>query len=155
MAGEFEQPLGKGTQPGELGVGGIEPGFDQPAVGHVVAPVAPDRAGELGGDVLGQPERLADLADRAAWAVVDHGGGDSGSVPAVALVDVLDHLLAPLVLEIDVYVGRLVAVLRQEAREQQLLLDRIDRGHAEQVAHQRIGRAAASWHRIGLGRLRA
>ena len=43
-----------------------------------------------------------------------------GAVAAVFLVDVLDHLLAPLVLEIDVDVGRLVALLGDEALEQQV-----------------------------------
>ena len=47
---------------------------------------------------------------------------DAGAVAAVAVVDVLDHLLAPLVLEIDVDVGRLVALGRDEALEQQVVL---------------------------------
>ena len=67
-----------------------------------------------------QAQRLADLADRHARAVVDDGGADRGAVAAVALVDVLDHLLAPLVLEVDVDVGRLVALGRDEALEQQV-----------------------------------
>ena len=61
---------------------------------------------------------------------------------AIALVDVLDHFLAPLVLEIDVDVGGLVALLRKEAGEQQPFLHRIDRRHAQQVADQRIGGAS-------------
>ena len=64
-------------------------------------------------------------------------------VVAVGLVDPLDHLLAPLVLEIDVDVGRLAALVRDEAFEQQLVLDRIDRGDAEHEADHRIGRRAA------------
>ena len=44
----------------------------------------------------------------------------AGAVAAVFLVDVLDHLLAPLVLEIDVDVGRLVALGADEALEQQV-----------------------------------
>ena len=71
-------------------------------------------------DVVGQAEGLADLADRAAAAIGDDGGGDAGVVAAVFLVDVLDHLLAPLVLEIDVDVGRLVALGGDEALEQQI-----------------------------------
>ena len=42
-------------------------------------------------------------------------------------------------LEIDVDVGRLVAVVGEEALEQQFVLDRIDRGDAEHVADHRIG----------------
>ena len=64
-------------------------------------------------------------------------------VAAVFGVDVLDHFLAPLVLEIDVDVGRFVAVLGNEAVEQQLVLRRVDRGDAEAIAHRRIGGRAA------------
>ncbi len=48
---------------------------------------------------------------------MDHGGADPGAVAAVAFVDVLDHLLAALVLEIDVDVGGLAARLGDEALE--------------------------------------
>ena len=91
-----------------------------------------------------QAERLADLADGGAAAIGDHRAGDAGAVAAVFAVDVLDHLLAPLVLEIDVDVGRLVALGRDEAFEQQIAADRIDRGDAEAVADRGIGRRAAA-----------
>ena len=63
---------------------------------------------------------------------------------AVALVDVLDHDLAPLVLEIDVDVRRLAAVGRDEALEQEIDPRRIDLGDAEAVAHRGIRRRAAA-----------
>ncbi len=63
------------------------------------------------GDVLGQPERLADIAHRAARAVADHRGAERRPVAAIGLVNPLDDLLAPLVLEIDIDVGRLAALL--------------------------------------------
>ena len=50
--------------------------------------------------------------------VGDHGGGQRRALAAVLAVDVLDHLLAPLVLEVDVDVRRLVALARDEALEQ-------------------------------------
>ena len=74
--------------------------------------------------VLRQAEHLADLADGAAAAIADHGRGEAGALAAVFLVDVLDHLLAPLVLEIDVDVGRLAPLLRDEALEQKIDLAR-------------------------------
>ena len=77
-------------------------------------------SGERGDDVLGQAEHLADLAHGALGAVGDDGGGEAGAVAAVAAVDVLDHLLAPLVLEIDVDVGRLVALGGEEPLEEQV-----------------------------------
>ena len=69
--------------------------------------------------------------------------GEPGAVAAVLLIDVLDHLLAPLVLEIDVDVGRLAALGADEALEQHVDLLGIDRGDAEAIAHHRIGRRAA------------
>ena len=102
---------------------GIEPGLADVIVGQAVA-IAPHRPGERGGDVLGQAQHLADFADGAAGAVMHDGRADRRAVAAVALVDVLDHLLAPLVLEIDVDVGRLAAVVRDEALEQEVGLVR-------------------------------
>src|SRR3546814_10221338 len=75
---------------------------------------------------------------------MDDGRCDSRAPTAVSVIDMLDHLLAPLMLEIDVDVGRLVALGRHEAREKQLVLHRIDRGDAEQEADDRIGRRPAS-----------
>ena len=60
------------------------------------------------------------------------------------LVDVLDHLLAPLVLEVDVDVGRLVALDADEALEQQVRAARVDLGDVQAVADERVGGAAAA-----------
>ncbi len=124
-------------------IGGIEPGLPDVLVRQAVVVAAPHGLGERGGHVLRQPHRLADLADRPARAVMNDGGADRGALAAVTLVDVLDHLLAPLVLEIDVDVGRLVAVLRDEAGEQQLALVRVHLGDAEAIADRAVGRRAA------------
>src|SRR3546814_11592174 len=56
------------------------------------------------------------LADRAARAIMDDGRGDSRAPTAVSVIDMLDHLLAPLMFEIDVDVGRLVALRSEERR---------------------------------------
>ena len=104
---------------------------------------APDGRGERRRDVFAQAHHLADFADRAARAVMDHGRGDAGAVAAVFLVDVLDHFLAPLMLEIDVDVGRLLALLGDEALEQQVAGRRVDRGDAEAITDRAVGRAAA------------
>jgi hypothetical protein len=48
--------------------------------------------------------------------------------------------LAPLVLEIDVDVGRLAPLLRDEALEQKVITRRVDRGDAKDIANRRIGR---------------
>ncbi|MNL70547.1 hypothetical protein D3C87_1955660 [compost metagenome] len=74
--------------------------------------------GQTSGDVFGQTQDLAHLAEGAAGTEMDDGGGDAGAMAAIAFVDMLDDLFAPLVLEVDVDVGRLVAVLGQETLEQ-------------------------------------
>jgi hypothetical protein len=67
--------------------------------------------------VLGQAHGLADLPHGALAAIVDDRGAQPRAVAAVAFVDVLDHLLAPLVFEIHVDIGRLVAGLGDETLE--------------------------------------
>src|SRR5690606_40219842 len=89
-------------------------------------------------------ERARDVADRAARAVADHGGGERGAFAAVVFVDVLDHLLAALVLEIHVDVRRFVALLGQEAFEQQAHARRVDGGDPEHVADHGVGGRTAA-----------
>ena len=61
----------------------------------------------------------------------------------VALVYVLDHLLASVVLDIQVDVRRFVALARDEALEQQIHTHRVDGGDAQAVADDRVGGRAA------------
>ena len=64
-------------------------------------------------------EGLAHVAQRRAGAVGDDVGHLGGVPPAVALVDVLDDLLAPLGLDVHVDVGRAVACRGEEPLEEQ------------------------------------
>ncbi len=84
---------------------------------ELVAMMAPHRIGQLAGDVLGQAEDLAHLADGAARAIVDDGGGQRRTAMTVAAVDILNDFLAPLMLEIHVNVGRFAAIGVEEAFE--------------------------------------
>ena len=101
-------------------IGRIEADAPRLLLRHAVHRPAPERAGERADGVLRQAEHLADLADGAAAAIADDGRGQAGALAAVSVVDVLDDLLAPLVLEIDVDVGRLAALGRDEALEQEI-----------------------------------
>ena len=93
------------------------------------------------------PERLPDLARRAPAAIGDDVGGHGRAVPAVLLVDVLNDPLAPIAArQIEIDIGPLAALLRQEPLEEQVHADRIDRGDAEAVAHGAVGRRAAPLH---------
>jgi hypothetical protein len=56
----------------------------------------------------------------------------------------LEDLFAALVLEVDVDVGRLVALAADETLEEQVDAGRIDRGDAEAIADGRVGRRPAS-----------
>ena len=120
----------------------IEPGARE--VGLAVAAAAPDRGGQRTDGVFAQAEGLADLADRRTAAVADDGRRDTGALAAVFAVDILDHLLAPLVFEIDVDVGRLAPLRRDEALEQEVGAVGIDLGDAEAEADRGIGGRAAA-----------
>src|SRR3546814_12276328 len=92
-----------------------------------------------------QTERLADLGDCTARAVAGDDCGQRREVAAVGLVDPLDDLLASFVLEVDVDVRRLLALARDEPLEQELVLDRIDRGDTEQSSEERrVGKECVS-----------
>jgi len=106
--------------------------------------LAPDGSVERSDDVVGEAEDLGCLADGRARAIGRHRGGEPGAFASVALVDVLDHLLASLVLEIDVDVRRLVAFGRDEALEQEIEARRIDLGDPEAEANRGIGGRATA-----------
>src|SRR4026207_2028562 len=106
-AGAVTPPPRPPPHPGaaQAAPGPTQPRPAPPRLGEVVIADAPDEAGQRGGHVLLEAQRLADLADGHARAVVDDGGADGGAVAAVAGIEILDHLLAPLVLEVHVDVG--------------------------------------------------
>ncbi len=143
MARETDQFARQRQHPGKLRIGRIEAGAARIFFRHALIRPAPQHAGERADGVVGEPEHLADFPDGAAGAVAYHGGGEAGAVAAVAPIDVLDHVLAPLVLEIDVDVGRLAPLRRDEALEQEIGAVGIDLGDAQAEADRRIRRRAA------------
>ena len=97
----------------------------------------------LGPGVLltdGVAERLGHVADRRLGPVADHVGHLRGVAPAVPAVDLLDHLLASVGVEVDVDVGLFVTGRGQEPLERQTVEDRVDGGDVEHVADHRVGR---------------
>ncbi len=105
--------------------------------------IAPDLGRQGLDQVFGQAQRLSHIAQGAARAVADDGGAQGGPVPPVGVVDPLDHLLAALVLEIDVDVRRLLALLTDEAFEQEVVAPRIDGGDAQYEADGGVGGRAS------------
>ena len=91
-----------------------------------------------------EADRLRHLAQRRAGPVRDHVGHLRGALAPVLAVDVLDHLLASLVLDVEVDVGGTVALEREEALEQQAEVDRVGLGDAQRVADRAVRRAPAT-----------
>ena len=143
MAGEADQLLREERHLAHRLLVRIETDAADVGLAHAFRRPAPDGAGERADGVVGEAEDFADLAHRRAGAVGDDGGGDAGPLAAVFPVDVLHHLLAPLVLEIDVDVGRLVPLGRDEALEEELGGVGVHLGDAEAVADGGVGGGAA------------
>ena len=110
MARRLEQFADETVQPFDLAIVRIETCLNEAFNRYLVAPAPPTRVGEPRGDILAETQRLADLADCTARPIVDDGRGDRGAIARITVVDLLDNLLAPLMFEIDVDIGRLVAL---------------------------------------------
>jgi hypothetical protein len=104
-----------------------------------------DERGEARELIFIEAEGLADFARGGAAAIADDVGGHGCAEFAVALVDVLDDLLALIAGgQIEIDVGPLAAVLVEEALEEQLHADGIDGGDFERVADGGVGCRAAA-----------
>ena len=143
VPGKPHQQAGERTRFSQALVGRIEAGAPRRPFRDALHRPAPQRARQRADGVAREPEHLADLADGAAAAIADDGRRKAGMVAAIGAVDVLDHLLAAFVLEIDVDVGRLVALIRDEALEQKVGLHGVDVGDAEAIADHRVRRRTA------------
>ena len=87
----------------------------------------------------GEPHGLGHVPHGGAGAVGDDVGHLRRVVAPVGAVDVLDGLLPPVGLDVEVDVGWSVALGRQEALEQQAEGHRIGLGDAERVADGAVG----------------
>ena len=92
--------------------------------------------------MLVEAERLADVADRAARPIRDDGCSQRRALAGILAIDVLNDLLATLVLEIHIDVGRLVALFRNETLHQSRHPLRIDLGYPETEADDGVRRGA-------------
>ena len=90
------------------------------------------------------PQGLAHVADRAPGAIADDRGGQRGAFPGIFPVDVLNDLLAALVLEIHVDVGRLVPFPGNEPLHEHFHARGIHFGDAQAETDGRIGRRTPS-----------
>ena len=92
---------------------------------------------------LGQRQRLAQVADRAARAVGGEGGHQGGVLGPVALDHVQHQPLAHVAREVEVDVGHAGQVAGQEAAQEEPGRHRIDVREPDQVADDRADARAA------------
>jgi hypothetical protein len=118
--------------------------FSLTAIRQLLRRPAPQRAGKRAVTSSDNPMALPTSRTALRPAIGDDGCREPRPLAAIAVIKILDDLLAPLMLEIDVDVGRLPALLRQEALEQEIDFGGIDGGDAEAVADGGIGGRAAA-----------
>jgi hypothetical protein len=105
---------------------------------------APDLGRQHLDEIFGQAERFADIAQRPLGSVADHGRAQRGMIAAIGIEHPLQDNLAPLMLEIDIDVGRFPPLLRNETLEQEVVALGVDGGDAEHIADGAIGGRAAA-----------
>ena len=127
----------------------LQPALEGVVRVHVLEPAhGPREALDL---LLGELQHLADLPGGAAVAVGDDVRGHGRPRRPVALVDVLDHPLAPIAArEVEVDVGPLPPLLGEEALEEQLHAHGIHGRDAQAVADRAVGGGAAPLHEDAL-----
>ena len=91
-----------------------------------------------------QPQRLAEVSDRAARPIGGEGSDQRRALLSIALVHPRDQLLPNVAGEVEVDVGNLGELLVQEAPQEELVLHRVDVGEAGQVADQRADTRSAA-----------
>ena len=98
----------------------------------------------------GQAQRPAHVADRRPGGQRAEGADLRHVRHAVLVLDVLDHLAAALLAEVDVDIGRLAAALVQKPLEQQVVLQRANVAEVQGVGNQRADARAAGRGRDAL-----
>ena len=139
MARKTEQLVGVTDDTCDQLIAVIEAGMGS-ILAVITAAAAPETARQSRGDIFGEPERFADFANGAPRTIGNDRCGERRTLMAIAAIDVLNHFLAALMLEIDIDVGWLLAFGGDEAFEQQIDLGRIDGGDAECIADSGIRR---------------
>jgi len=102
-------------------------------------PQKPRRRFEIGS---GEAEHFAHIAHRGTDAIANDVRNHCGVSAAVFFVNVLNDLFSPVVLDIEIDVGRFSALDTQEALEQQVHTHGVDGGDAEAETHRTVGSAA-------------
>ena len=93
-----------------------------------------DLLGQHRDTIQRQAECLADISHRRPRPIADDRRCHRGSLAAVLVVEILDDLFAPAVLEVHVDVGSLATLLADEPLEQHVDPVGVHRRHAEAEA---------------------
>ena len=93
---------------------------------------------------VGHLQHAADVAQHAAGLQGAEGDDLRDLLAAVFLLNVMDHLVAPVLAEVDVEVRHRDALGIEEAFEQKPEADRIEIGDGERIGDQRAGAGAAA-----------
>ena len=118
MPRKSQQLAGERDEPRDQRIFGIEARFaDTPRIDRAAIPPRENAREPIDLREI-ETERLADVAHGALRTIGDERRGERRAIATVFLVDVLHHLFAALMLEVDVDVRRLVALARNEALEQ-------------------------------------
>ena len=103
------------------GIGQVKASLSRLFRAHLTPPTAPDGFRQCRRYVFRKAHHLAHLTDRHPGAKVDDGGTQTRTVAAIFGIDVLDHLFAAFVFEIDVNIRGFFAFLADKAFKQQVM----------------------------------
>ena len=92
---------------------------------------------------IGHAEHPADIAQHGARLQLPEGDDLRHPVTAVLLLDIADHLVTPLLAEIDVEIRHRHALRVQEALEQEAEAQRVEIGDRQRPGDDRAGARAA------------
>ncbi len=85
----------------------------------------------------GKPQGTTHVADRRPRRQRAEGADLGHRFVAVGILDVLNHLAAALLLEIDVDIGSFLAAFVEKTLEEQIILERADVAQKQRISHQR------------------
>ena len=144
VAGKADELADERREPRARVARGVEPRFGQPRrqILQMVAHV--DHSRDRLDAIEREAEHLGEIADGRPQPIRNHLGRHRRPGAAVGVVDVLQHLLAAVVLEVDVDVGSLPPLAAHEPLEEHVHPRRVHRRDSEAVADAGVGRRATA-----------
>src|SRR3546814_19624025 len=126
MGRELAELADRPMEPEQLRIAGINARLSETLFRHIAGIAAPRGTAQSCSHIFAKAQHFADFAHGAARTVMDDGGGDTRALPTITFVNILHHPFTPLMLNIDVAIGRLAAPLRDEAGDEQAIFAQTD-----------------------------